>query len=255
MSDEIRELPKGYSDTPVIPGSTWRVHDIERPEPPVVEPATFSTQEQHGSPPGDAIVLFDGSNLNSWSSRRGEAAGWQLTNGDAMEVVPRTGDIQTKDHFGSCQLHVEWKAPTEIYADSQGRGNSGVFLIGLYEVQVLDNHENPTYADGIAAAIYGQYPPLANAAVPPGSWHVYDIVFESPRYDGNTLLQPAFMTVFHNGVLMHLRQEMQGPTQHRNLANYESPHGPKGPLVLQDHGDKVQFRNIWIRELESLQAI
>lgn len=255
MPDEIRKLAQGYSDTPVIPGSRWRVHDIDRPEPPVVNPATFSTQEKHGTPPGDAVVLFDGSDLNSWSSVRGGDAGWQLVEGEAMEVVPRTGDIRTIDSFGTCQLHVEWRAPTEIYADSQGRGNSGVFLLGLYEVQVLDNYENPTYADGIAAAIYGQYPPLANAAVPPGSWHVYDIVFETPIFTDGTLEKPAYMTVFHNGVLMHLRQQMQGPTQHRNLANYETPHGPTGPLVLQDHGDKVQFRNIWLRELNSLQAI
>ena len=251
----MRKLAKGYSDTPIIPGSKWRVHDSDRPEPPVVAPASSSTQEYPGSPPGDALVLFDGSNLDSWSSVRGGDAGWQLVDGVAMEVVPRTGDIRTNVAFGTCQLHVEWRAPTEIYADSQGRGNSGVFLLGLYEVQVLDNFENPTYADGIAAAIYGQYPPLANAAVPPGQWHIYDIVFEAPSFDDGALVKPAYMTVFHNGVLMHLRQQMQGPTQHRNLANYETPHGPKGPLVLQDHGDKVQFRNIWLRELESLQAI
>ena len=248
---EIRELPKGYTDTPIIPGQQWRVHDIDRPMPTVIEPGTFSTQEQAGKPPSDAIVLFDGSSLDGWTNSKGESAGWQLVDGDAMEVVPRTGDIRTKAEFGTCQLHVEWCAPTEIYADSQGRGNSGVFLLGLYEIQVLDGYDNPTYADGVTAAIYGQYPPLVNACVPPGEWHVYDVVFESPVFEEGVLTTPATMTVLHNGVLVHLRQEMQGPTQHRQLANYKTQHGPKGPLVLQDHGDKVQFRNIWVRDLGS----
>ena len=246
---EIRELPKGYTDTPIIPGSRWRVHDIDRPMPPVVTPGSFSTQDQAGTPPSDAKVLFDGSSLDQWRNRQNEAAQWQLVDGDAMEVVPRTGDIHTAEAFGSCQLHVEWRAPTEIYADSQGRGNSGVFLLGLYEIQVLDGYENPTYADGVTAAIYGQYPPLVNSCVPPGHWHVFDAVFETPMFNDGKLEKPAFMTVFHNGVLVHLRQEMQGPTKHRECADYLTPHGPEGPLVLQDHGDKVQFRNIWIRNL------
>lgn len=246
---EIRNLPKGYSDTPMIPGQSWRVHDIDRPMPPVVEPGSYSTQDSRGMPPSDATILFDGSSLAEWRNRQGNAAEWQLVDGHAMEVVPRTGDIHSAQEFGSCQLHIEWSAPTEIYADSQGRGNSGVFLLGLYEIQVLDGYQNPTYADGVTAAIYGQYPPLVNACVPPGQWHVYDIVFESPSFDGEKLVQPAYMTVFHNGVLVHLRQKMQGPTMHRALASYATPHGPKGPLVLQDHGDKVRFRNIWVREL------
>ena len=254
MADEMRVLPKGYTDTPVIPGQTWRVHDIDRPMPPVIEPGTQALQTPASSPPSDATVLFDGSNLDAWSSRNGEACGWQLVDGNAMEVVPRTGDIRTKADFGTCQLHIEWRAPTEIYADSQGRGNSGVFLLGLYEIQVLDGYDNPTYADGVTAAIYGQYPPLVNACVPPGEWHSFDVIFESPEYVDGRLVNPASMTVFHNGVLVHLRQVMQGPTKHRELASYAEPHGPTGPLVLQDHGDKVQFRNIWLRELASLQA-
>ena len=251
---KIRELPKGYSDTPVIPGTTWRVHDIDRPSPPVVEPPTFSTQERAGRPPSDAHVLFDGSGLDAWVGRDGGAAPWNLVDGDAMEVAPRTGNIRTRDSFGSCQLHVEWSAPTEIYADSQGRGNSGVFLLGLYEVQVLDGYQNPTYADGLTGAVYGQYPPLVNASVPPGAWHVFDIVFETPRYDGGKLASPAFMTVFHNGLVVQHRQETQGPTGHRQLASYDEPHGPEGPLVLQDHGDRVRFRNIWIRPIGSFLA-
>ena len=254
MADEIRVLPKGYTDTPLIPGQTWRVHDVDRPMPPVIEPGLNSTGAAFSSPPSDAHVLFDGSNADAWTHRSGEPCGWALVAGGAMEVTPRTGDIRSKQEFGTCQLHVEWRAPTEIYADSQGRGNSGVFLLGLYEIQVLDGYDNPTYADGVTAAIYGQYPPLVNACVPPGDWHNFDVVFETPKYENGKLMKPATMTVFHNGLLVHLRQEMQGPTQHRALASYAQPHGPKGPLVLQDHGDRVQFRNIWVRELEKLQA-
>lgn len=255
MSNEIRNLPKGYTDTPVIPGQEWRVHDIDRPMPPVITPGIASTQSSVGSAPSDATVLFDGSNADAWVHRSGEACKWTLVDGNAMEVTPRTGDIRSREEFGSCQLHIEWRAPTEIYADSQGRGNSGVFLLGRYEIQVLDGYDNPTYADGVTAAIYGQYPPLVNACVPPGDWHSFDVVFETPEYKGGELSRPAFMTVFHNGVLVHLRQEMQGPTKHRELASYAEEHGPTGPLVLQDHGDKVQFRNIWIRELTRLTAV
>ena len=254
MPDKIRELPKGYTDTPVLPGSKWRVHDIARPAPPVVRPPSFSTQEHPGAAPSDAVVLFGGSGFDAWAGRDGGTPKWNLTDGSAMEVEPRTGDIHTRESFGSCQLHVEWSAPTEIYADSQGRGNSGVFLLGLYEIQVLDGYDNPTYADGLTAGIYGQYPPLVNACVPPGQWHVYDIVFETPVYRDGEVETPAFMTVFHNGLLMHHRQRMQGPTQHRQLASYDNPHGPEGPMTLQDHGYRVRFRNIWIRPLERMQA-
>ncbi len=253
-TDSIRRLPKGYQDTPLLPGGKWRVHDGERPLPPVVTPPTFSTQAQAGRPPSDAVVLFDGSHLDSWAARDGAAAAWSLVEGCAMEVAPGSGDIHTREAFGSCQLHVEWRAPTEIHADSQGRGNSGVFLLGLYEVQVLDGYDNPTYADGLTAAIYGQHPPLVNACVPPGEWHVYDIVFEGPIYEGGTLASPAYMTVLHNGLLAQHRQRMHGPTAHRTLASYAEPHGPTGPLVLQDHGDRVRFRNIWLRPIGSFAA-
>ena len=254
MANKIRELPKGYSDTPMIPGQVWRVHDIDRPSPPVVTPGKSSQQNSAGKAPSDAIVLFDGSSTDAWLSVKGSECEWLLTDEQALEVKPGSGDIRSKQSFGQCQLHVEWRAPTEIYADSQGRGNSGVFLLGLYEIQVLDGYENPTYADGLTAAIYGQYPPLVNASVPPGHWHTFDIVFEPPVFYSSRFISPARLTVFHNGILVHLRQEIQGPTKHRALANYEEPHETTGPIVLQDHGDHVQFRNIWIREIENLEA-
>lgn len=249
MSKPIRDLPKGYEDTPVLPGSRWRVHDPKRPAPPVVRPPTFSTEAQPGSPPADATVLFDGADLAAWVGSDGAAATWRLVEGKAMEVAPGAGSIRTRESFAACQLHVEWRAPTAIVADSQGRGNSGVFLLGLYEVQVLDSYDNPTYADGAAGAIYGQHPPLVNACVPPGWWHVYDIVFEPPLYADGALRTPAYMTVLHNGLVVQHRQALQGPTRHRELANYAEVHGPAGPVVLQDHGDPVRFRNIWIRPL------
>lgn len=250
----IRKLPQGYTDTPRLPDSAWRVHDIDRPAPGVVTPPTFSTQERAGSPPSDAVVLFDGSNLDAWVGADGKPPGWQLVAGDAMEVTPRSGSIQTREAFGTCQLHVEWSAPTEITADSQGRGNSGVFLLGLYEVQVLDSFDNPTYADGHAAAIYGQQPPLVNACVPPGDWHVFDIVFEAPVFKENEMAVPGYMTVLHNGLIVQHRQRLQGPTKHRELSDYDTPHPSQGPVMLQDHGDRVRFRNVWIRPLGDMDA-
>ena len=255
MPDSIRVLPKGYSDTPILPGSKWRIHDVERPEPPIVTPGSLYSTDSSSLAPADAIVLFDGSSLDEWQSVRGGDAKWRLTEGNAVSVEGGTGDIRSRREFGSCQLHVEWSAPTEFKADSQGRGNSGVFLMGLYEIQVLDSYENPTYADGHAGAIYGQFPPLAIAMSPRGQWNVFDIVFEAPEYQSDELVSPATMTLLHNGVLCHLRQVMQGPTKHRELASYATPHGPRGPVVLQDHGDPVRFRNIWIRELDRVTAV
>ncbi len=237
----------GYTDTPFIPGSPYRVHDLNRPRPRVVHPGTASTAEQPGTPPSDAIMLFDGTNLDGWKQRNGEAAGWKL-DGGAMEVEPRSGSILTRAEFGSCQLHLELNEPTEISGDSQGRGNSGVFLMGRYEIQVLDNHQNPTYADGIMGAIYGQCPPLVNACRKPGEWQTYDIIWEAPVFADDKLVTPAYVTVLLNGILLHHHKELQGPTKHRETTCYE-PHPPVGPLELQDHGDRVRFRNIWYRPL------
>jgi hypothetical protein len=228
----------------------WKIHDPARPVPPIIDPGTSSTQDAPGRPPSDATVLFDGKNLSKWMHKDGTPAKWKVENGYA-EVAAKTGYIYTRDAFGDCQLHVEFSEPIPPKGESQERGNSGVFLMGLYEVQVLDSYENKTYADGQAAALYGQYPPLANASRPPGQWQTYDIVFRGPRFapDGN-LLHPARVTVLHNGVLVQDSVEPTGPTEHGQRPPYKA-HAEKLPLGLQDHGDPVRFRNIWIRELKS----
>jgi Domain of Unknown Function (DUF1080) len=243
----MARAPLGYDDTPLIPGTRFRVHDALRPQPRHVHPGTPSTPARPGGPPSDAVILFDGTDLSRWTSAQGGEAGWRVEHG-YVEVVPGTGDVQTRDHFGDCQLHVEWAAPATVTGEGQGRGNSGVLLMGLYEIQVLDGYENPTYADGAAAAIYGQYPPLVNACRPPGAWQGYDIIWIAPRFRGDQLVSPAVATVLHNGIVVHHHTALLGPTQHRQLASYR-PHPPTGPLRLQDHGDLVRYRNIWYRPL------
>ena len=229
----------GYTDTPMLPGLSYRVHDPARPHPPVVTPAA-----QPGGAPSDAVVLFSGQDLSKWTPGR---QAWKVENG-YVEVVPNGGNLTSKESFGDVQLHVEWAAPAAVRGTSQNRGNSGIFLQGKYEIQVLDSFENPTYADGQAAAIYGQWPPLVNPARRPGEWQSYDIVFEAPRFNGSTLVSPAYATVFFNGVLAHHRKELMGGTVHRALARYE-PGQTEGPIVLQDHQQPVRYRNIWVRRL------
>jgi hypothetical protein len=226
----------------------WEIHDRSRPQPPVITPGITSTQEKPGLPPSDAIVLFDGKDLSGWESLKGGPAQWKVGEG-YFEVTPKTGDIQTKQVFGDCQLHVEWATPDPPHGEDQDRGNSGVFLQGLYEIQVLDSYHSVTYADGQAAAVYGQYPPLVNASRPPGQWQTYDIIFHGPRFDpGGKLLRPAYVTVIHNGVLVQDHVAIMGPTEHRKRPPYHvTPE--KLPLRLQDHDHPVRFRNIWIREL------
>ena len=233
----------GYRDTPRLPDG-FRVHDADRPRPPVVTPAPAGAPV---APPSDAVVLFDGTNLDAFRSGDG-AAKWEVRDG-AM-VVNGTGDIQTKASFGDCQLHIEWASPSEVKGDSQGRGNSGVFFFGRYEIQVLDSYQNPSYADGQAAALYGQKPPLVNACRKPGEWQTYDIFFRAPRFDADgKLTAPARVTVVHNGVLVQADETMLGATGHRALAKYE-PHAETGPIRLQDHGNPVSFRNFWVRPLQ-----
>ena len=231
----------GYDDTPVLPGLPFHVHDPKRPHPAVVTPAA-----QPGGAPSDAIVLFDGKDLSQWQSAKGA---WKIADG-YLQVVPGAGDLSTKQKFGDVQLHVEWSTPAEIRGNSQNRGNSGIFLQGRYEVQVLDSYQNPTYADGQAGALYGQWPPLANATRKPGEWQSYDIVFEAPSFDANKMVKPAYATVFLNGVLLHNRKELMGPTVHRALAKY-APQPIEDSLVLQDHQQPVRYRNMWIRRLSA----
>jgi len=238
----------GFTDTPMLPGLPWHVHDPARPHPKVVTPG-----EAPGAPPSDAIVLFDGKDLSQWT-QMGRGADqakmvdphWTLGNG-YFEVAGGTGNLLTREKFGDCQLHVEWASPAVVRGTSQGRGNSGVLLMSRYEIQVLDAYNNPTYADGQASAIYGQWPPLANPARKPGEWNTYDILFEAPSFDGQKLLKPAYVTVIYNGVMVHHHKQLMGPMIYRQVAHY-TPHGAEEPLMLQDHnGDLVRYRNIWIR--------
>ena len=227
----------------------WAVHDRNRPQPKLVTPGTFSSPEQPGQPPSDAIVLFNGTDLSKWEADQGEGVPtkWIAKNG-AMECVPGSGYIRTREKFGDCQLHVEWAAPTKIEGESQGRGNSGVFLMGQVEIQVLDNYNNPTYADGFAGSVYGVNPPLVNALRPPGEFQVYDIVFRRPLYKNGQVVDPGYVTVFLNGVLVEDHTRLEGPTGHMARAKPGSL-GDVGPLKLQDHGNPVRYRNIWYRPL------
>lgn len=238
----------GYTDTPFLPGGKWRVHDGARPQPRVIDPGTSSTQEAVGKAPSDAVVLFDGKSLDKWQTDGGAPARWKVENG-YMEITKNGGTLISKDVFGDCQLHVEFATPDPPQGIDQGRGNSGVIIMGRYEIQVLDNYKNETYPDGQCASIYGQYPPLVNACRKPGEWQTYDIVFVAPRFEDGKLVKPAYQTVFHNGIIVHNRTEVLGAMTHRALPKYE-PHDPTGPLVLQDHGSPVRYRNIWIRPLK-----
>src|ERR1700676_4024136 len=186
----------------------WKPNDPDRPLPPVIEPATASTQDSPGRPPSDAVVLFDGKDLSQWLGEDGQPAKWKVTDG-AVEVVPHTKSIHTRQAFGDCQLHVEFRERVPPSGEGQERGNSGVFLMGLYEIQVLDSYQNKTYADGEASAVYGQFPPQVNASRAPGQWQTYDIIFHGPRFDkAGTVLRPARVTVLHNGVLVQDNVEL-----------------------------------------------
>jgi hypothetical protein len=239
----------GFKDTPILPGLKWHVHDPDRPHPPVVTPGASPY-----APPSDAVVLFNGKDLSKWAQDGRDAdkgkivdPKWPVKDG-YFEVGANNGDLFTREKFGDCQLHIEFSEPPDIKGTSQGRGNSGVLLMHRYEVQVLDAFKNPTYADGQAGAIYGQWPPLANPSRPPGEWNVYDIAFEAPKFEGEKLVKPAYITVFMNGVLMHNRKESMGPMVYRQVAKY-AQHPAEDVLALQDHHNPVRYRNIWIRRL------
>lgn len=199
--------------------------------------------------PSDAIVLFDGKDASRWKSEKdGGEVKWKIE-GDALVVSGGTGGIVTKDAFGDCQLHIEWRTPAKVVGESQGRGNSGIFLMGRYELQVLDSYNNRTYSNGQAGSIYKQFPPLVNASRGPGEWQTYDILFTAPLfYEDGALKSPARITVFHNGVLVQNNTTIWGSTQYVGTPNYEK-HAAKEPLALQDHGNPTAFRNIWIRPI------
>jgi hypothetical protein len=237
-----RQAPIGYDDTPMQPNNKWRVHDGTRPYPPLVAPGAGI-----GAHPSDAIVLVGaGSDLSAWQMTDGSPATWTMSDG---VLLTGKGVVQTRQQFTDFQLHVEFATPSEVKGDSQGRGNSGVFLLGKFEVQVLDSYNNVTYPDGQAAAMYGQYPPLVNVARAPGEWQTYDIAFTAPRFaaDG-TVATPAIVTVLHNGVVVHNATAFWGPTRHKSVLPY-TPDMATGPIALQDHGNPVRYRNIWIRPL------
>ena len=240
-----KKATPGYTDTPMLPGQRWHVHDSKRPHPHAVTPG-----KGPGEAPSDAMVLFDGHDLSRWMQMdhgKPADARWKVMDG-YFECVPRTGDLVTRAKFGDVQLHVEWSEPATVKGRSQDRGNSGVLLMDRYEVQVLDSYHDATYADGQAGALYGQWPPLVNPIRPEGEWQAYDIVFEAPKFDGEKLVRPAYATVFFNGVLVHHRKEILGTMTHRAVAQYTA-HGEEEPLALQDHGNPVRYRNVWVRRL------
>jgi hypothetical protein len=245
---EKKPLPKiGSVATPQIPGQPWRIHDIKRPRPKMVKPGVVDS-----APPADARILFDGKDLGEWyhpGNAEEDVAyepRWKVVDG-YFEIEPHTGSILTVDSFASCQFHIEWMIPEGTTGTSQGRGNSGIKFMERYEVQILDSHNNRTYADGQAAAIYGQYPPMVNATREQGQWQSYDIIFEAPSYAEGKQVQPPVVTVLHNGILVHHRRQLTGPTGLRGASNEVVP--PAAPIMLQDHNNRIRFRNIWIRDL------
>jgi len=247
------ETIDGFRDTPMIPGTKWHLHDPDRPQPPVVTPGeTFSLS---APAPSDAEVLFDGKDLSKWQNSRGQAAAWTVKDG-FMETAGREG-IRTRGKWADFQLHVEFATPNPPKGTGQGRGNSGILINGMYEVQILDSYQAKTYPDGQAGAIYGQSPPLVNASKPPGQWQTYDIIFESPRWnDKGELVKKAEVTVLHNGVVVQNHYEFTGGTDGitrevpwKTLAKYSQPHPPEVFVELQYHNNPLQFRNIWVRSL------
>lgn len=232
----------GFTDTPFLPNSPWRVHDRNRPHPPVVEPGATC-----GQPPADAVVLFDGKDLSQWEGQQGDiSAGLE----DGCINILKAGELKTTRKFGNCQLHIEWATPPTRDTKQQfWWGNSGVFLLGKYELQVTESHENVHKADGQAGAIYGQTPPLVNVARKPGQWQTFDVVFIAPQFDGDKLVAPAYFTVFWNGVLAQYHTACMGSTRYKAVPEYDCL-DTVGPIVLQQHGSGVRFRNIWVRPLD-----
>lgn len=228
----------GYNDTPVLPWCGFRVHDADRPAPKRIDPGPAPAQP--APVPSDARVLFDGKDLSQW-----QPTTWKLVDGTVEDV---TGDLASKESFGSFQAHLEWLSPANFEGPWYNRGNNGVLLHGLYEIQIFDSYNEKIYPDGQTAAVYGQTPPLVNASRPPGQWQSLDIVFTAPKFEAGKLAAPARVTLFHNGVLVQLNQEIYGETGHRILPQYKRQ-AVTGPLAFNGHGCPVRFRNIWVRPL------
>jgi len=236
----------GFTKMAEIPGTPWRIHDAARPHPRMVTPGAMP-----GAAPSDAIILFDGKDLSKWMQGQNATpvdAKWPVRAG-YFETAAGSGSLYTREKFGDVQMHVEFATPSPALGASQDRGNSGVKFMGMYEVQVLDSYENVTYADGQAGAIYGEYPPLVNATRKPGEWQTYDLVFEAPKFRGTTLVAPAYITVFWNGVLVQHRRAVMGSTSATTTAHDYAVHDPELPIMLQDHAHPVRYRNIWVRRL------
>jgi hypothetical protein len=228
---------------PVMPTITAQQHDATRAQPNVARPSTAVAIRA----PADATVLFDGRSLENWTDAANGPARWKIENA-YVEIVAGTGDLRTQSTWGDVQLHLEWTTPLNADAVGQERGNSGVLFMGLYEVQILDSYGSDTYPDGLAGAVYGQYPPLVNASLPPGEWQSFDIVFHAPRFRNGQVTAPARMTVFQNGVLVQDDVALVGPTSHGSRAPYKA-HAERLPITLENRGHAVRFRNIWVREL------
>ena len=225
-----------------------RVGDPKLTEQWIPEPKVISAGKTAADAPSDAIVLFNGTDGSAWEAKNGGAIQWKIAEG-AMTVTPGTGEIRTKQSFGDCQLHIEWRTPSVVKGEGQGRGNCGIFFMSRYELQVLDSYNNRTYSNGQAGSIYKQFPPKVNASRAPGEWQTYDVIFTAPVfYEDGSLKSQAKITVLHNGVLIQHNTALLGSTQYIGVGNYEA-HGAKEPIMLQDHGDLVSFRNIWIRPL------
>jgi hypothetical protein len=228
----------GYKHTPVLPWCGYHVHDPDRPEPPRIDPGP---PPPRAPIPSDAVVLFDGKDLSAWEPNQ-----WRVVDG---EIEAGEGHLVSKQRFGDIQLHVEWLAPADFEGPWYDRGNNGVMLMGLYEIQIFDSYNEKLYPDGQAAAIYGQTPPLVNVTRPPGQWQTFDILFTAPRFDGEQLIAPARVTMFHNGVLVHLNEVIHGETRHLALPEYRRKVST-GPVMLLGHNCPVRFRSVWVRPLD-----
>ena len=237
-------FPIGYDDTPLItPGGKWKVHDIDRPRPAALKPGRGP-----GDAPADAVVLFDGRNVDQFRGKNDAACPWKIEDG---ELIVNGGDIWTKASFGSCQLHLEWKTDPKTEGNSQKKGNAGIFFMDRYETQILDCENNLTYADGMAGAVYGQTPPLVNAVRPAGEWQTYDIIFTAPRLENGKVVEPAHITTILNGVVVQAHTKILGPTLHKKATSYNGTFPAEAPFRFQDHKNSVpdRLRNIWVRKL------